>query len=267
MKYVHCSDLHLDHAKSESLKSFFEWTNKNVDSDTTLLVTGDITSSRFLQEHLCALSDNCSGKVLFVLGNHDYWDSCIAQVERDVRKTVSLRKNIVFMDDVDKQVLEDGVVIVGDSGWYDCRLGRTGRFVMNDWSLITDFRRPFRSKEALSTSLADARVDKLKNKISKAISSGAKKIVVLTHVPPFAEVALYKGQPSSEWSLPVFTCKILGESLLDISQKHEDVNVEVLCGHTHDAASLCFADNLRVTVASANYGYPSAQFWSPKLFA
>ena len=80
-----CSDIHLDHSPKEAREKFYkEVLNAGLDY---LVVTGDISNSVNLSYHLLELDLNTGGtELLYVLGNHDYWQSSIQEVrEQELR--------------------------------------------------------------------------------------------------------------------------------------------------------------------------------------
>jgi predicted MPP superfamily phosphohydrolase len=50
--------------------------------------------------------------------------------------------------------------------------------------------------------------------------------------------------------------KAAGDVLIKLASSHRQVQFVVLSGHTHDAAAVQIADNLRILVAGAEYGRP-----------
>ena len=64
--------------------------------------------------------------------------------------------------------------------------------------------------------LADADAMKLQNDLEQAISQNPKKIIVLTHVPPFKEACLHEGKMSDDDWLPYFSSKVMGDVLTAI---------------------------------------------------
>jgi hypothetical protein len=74
-----------------------------------------------------------------------------------------------------------------------------------------------------------------------------RRIVVVTHVPPFAEAAWHEGQPSAPAWAPFFACQATGVVLLDIARRWADREFVVLCGHSHGAGEYAPLANLRVT--------------------
>ena len=84
-------------------------------------------------------------------------------------------------------------------------------------------------------------------------------MIVATHVPPFREAAWYQGRPSADDYLPFFSCKAVGDVLLDVAQSHPKCDMLVLCGHTHGSGELQVLENLRVVTGAAEYGRPEIQ--------
>ena len=73
-----------------------------------------------------------------------------------------------------------------------------------------------------------------------------KKVIVVTHIPPFKEACLHEGQMSDDDWLPYFASKATGDVLLDVASNYKDISFLVLCGHTHDRAQYQALDNLEV---------------------
>ncbi len=82
-------------------------------------------------------------------------------------------------------------------------------------------------------------------------------VILLTHVPPFAELSLGPGRKvHSDWT-PFFCAQAMGERLVEIMQAHPNHRLQVLCGHTHTAATDSVLPNLTVRVGGAHYGAPA----------
>ncbi len=84
-------------------------------------------------------------------------------------------------------------------------------------------------------------------------------VIVATHVPPFREAAWYLGRPSTDDYLPFFSCKAVGDVLLDAARSHPKCEILVLCGHTHSGGAVQVAENLRVVTGAAEYEKPQIQ--------
>jgi len=262
------SDAHLDHLGAKDHQDFLALVKSECSSpDTILFVTGDTsTGSRVEGDHY-KLAGACAGKMMFVLGNHDRWNSSFADVDRRLKAMLSsFAQNASFMDASDPIEIEHETFVVGDSGWYDGRNGLQGppRFLMNDWFFIKEYlgREPFQA----SAQFADACAKRLEAKMRAAIAAGAMRLIVLTHVPPFVEACRHLGNPSDTYALPWFSSQCIGDVLDQIAEEFFHVNIEVLCGHTHDRFYYKRKDNLAVHVAWAEYGDPRIVSWQPTLW-
>lgn len=71
-------------------------------------------------------------------------------------------------------------------------------------------------------------------------------VIFATHVPPFREACWHRGKISDDDWLPHFTCKAVGDVLLEIMKENPDRKLIVLCGHTHGAGEAQQLPNLKV---------------------
>ena len=85
------------------------------------------------------------------------------------------------------------------------------------------------------------------------------KVIIATHIPPFREAAWHQGQPSNDDCLPFFTCKAVGDVLVDVARLYPKCQIFVLCGHTHGGGEIQVAENLRVVTGAAEYGHPKIE--------
>jgi hypothetical protein len=86
-----------------------------------------------------------------------------------------------------------------------------------------------------------------------------KKIIVLTHVPPFKEVCLHLGKVSDDDWLPYFGSKIVGDVLIKIASEHTHIDFLVFCGHTHSKGVYQPLSNLMIEAGAAEYCRPEIQ--------
>lgn len=267
MKYAYCTDVHLDHLDPSELKRFYDEVRDATTMDTIMLVTGDITTSCKLFEHIDGLGQACRGKMLYVLGNHDRWGSSLAQCERDLRPHGVPQGHSVFMDLVESIELEEGLHVVGDSGWYDGRNGLQGnpKMILNDWFCIQDYKG--KDERRCSAEIADGRAKVLEAKLRAVCASDkTTRVVVLTHVPPFPEAAFHMGRMGDDYAQPWFTSRVIGDVLDQVAKEFYWVKFEVLCGHTHSRAHYKRDDNLVVSTGQAQYGAPRVVIWAPTLW-
>jgi hypothetical protein len=158
------------------------------------------------------------------------------------------------------------VLLVGTDGFADGRYGdyENSPVSLNDSRLIADFfQAKLLSRSHLFTKMqqfADEDAKKLLHDIEVGINThNPKKIIVLTHVPPFPELCLYEGKQSDDDYLPYFASKATGDVLFVAAQNHPSIEFVTLCGHTHHHAERQMLENLSVTVGAAEYYQPSIQ--------
>lgn len=264
MKLIWCSDIHLNFLNETSRQEFY----KNIVQSYTkgevcaVIISGDIAESHNVALLLKEMCEATKLPVFFVFGNHDFYGSNIAAVKRSV-KGFSYIGNKTFMP------LTSSAALVGVDGWGDCRYGdyENSRLTMSDWIYIEDLRGPYglrhyeegdSLKDKLQQ-LADKDARALARKTKAALKNGYKRIIIVTHVPPFEEAALYAGLKSTPSGLPFFASKILGEKILPIAKKRPNIDFLWLCGHTHSRAEYKPCDNMTVRVAKSEYYFPQIE--------
>ena len=158
---------------------------------------------------------------------------------KEIRELVN---NLFWLPASDRMQINKDTVLVGQDGWADGRFGdyQNSTAAINDSRMISDlFQVKILGRTQLlekMQQLADADVNCLKENLFKAASKNPKKIIVLTHVPPFKEVCQHEGRISDDNWLPYFSSKVMGDLLLEIAQNNSNIEFLVLCGHTHSAA-------------------------------
>lgn len=214
-----------------------------------LVVSGDISEAFPLAGHLKQLADGLKKPVYFVLGNHDYYGGSFKGVHQQVGKIPGwLTKTVV--------PITEEVGLTGNEGWYDASFGNPYGLEMSDWQVIQEFK----------YLVKDEIIRKSRN-ISHKAARAAKKtldaalelypcVVFATHFPPFAEACWHEGKLSEPRWMPWFTSKFMGETLMEVAQKHPTKKILVLCGHTHGSGVYKPLPNLTVLTGEANYGHP-----------
>jgi predicted phosphohydrolase len=226
-----------------------------------VFLTGDITNAEHLEKHFKFLDKLISCPVYFVLGNHDFYKSSIAEVRKKVDKITDKSKTLTWMDRSEPIKLNDHTTLVGHSGWND---GRSGDFEGSDYEPadfweIEDFKDLDDSKRLkLMKKLAGEAVEHVKKILPEACQS-AREIILLTHVPPYKEACWYESETSDERHQPFFSSKVLGEAIDEIMADYPDNKLTVYCGHTHHSGQVKIADNIEVYTGAATYGFPVVQ--------
>ena len=257
MKLVWISDPHFDFLHRHLLDKFLN--SVAAHKPDALLITGDISNAAGLEKHLTVLATSFSCPIYFLLGNHDFYGGNFADVDGIASRLCSTYPNLVRLGYGEIIVLDAETVLIGHRGWADGRagLGRDSTIRLNDQQLIADFA-GLDTNELfdLLEKLGDESADYIREVASRALAQ-ARNMIIATHVPPFAESALYAGKPSAPNYAPHFCNVALGQTLLEVAELSPEATITVLCGHTHHAAYYQPQPNLTVRVAPAEYGEPA----------
>ena len=264
MKVSWITDIHLNFLSIEKRKDFYRSiVETHCDA---IFITGDIADAKTTEIILLELAQTLGFPIYFVLGNHDYYGNSIVTVREEITALSSQNNLLYWLPEAGPQALINNTVIVGQDGWADGRVGdyHSSHVVLNDSNYIVElFNAKIQNKQQLLQAmqqLADEDAYALTIQINNAITQyQPKKIIVLTHVPPFRETCLYEGKISSDAFLPFFCSKATGQALSEAANNHPNIAFLVLCGHTHAAAHLNALDNLSVHVGAAEYGRPGIQ--------
>ena len=264
MRLAWATDIHLDHAKNTVQHKFYQSVQERADA---LVLTGDIAESPSIGRVLTAMEMLVERPIYFVLGNHDYYRSSIADTRFYVAQVVGEAKRLVYLSQAGVVELTPSTALVGHDGWADGRLGDLdgSDVILNDFLLIDELKHwrdhLMLDKPALRQAL-EALGDEAAGYLKNVLAPAAKQypqVIVATHIPPFREAAWYQGRPSANDYLPFFSCKAVGDVLLEAARSHPRCQFLVLCGHTHGGGEVQVAENLRVVTGPAEYGRPEIQ--------
>lgn len=251
-----CSDIHLEFLSDVAVAAFAKQLAE-VQSDG-IVITGDISISKQLVYHLSIIERAANKRVFFVLGNHDYYGSSIESVRKHMHELHNISQYLKYVSELGYVPFTSTTAIVGHDGWYDAAWGdwQNSALALNDWQSIQEFvlaGGPVNKGAIVAESrkLAHAGVTHVMNGI-KAAARYHKHIVVLTHVPPYAQLS--RGDHDG---LPWFTSKLMGDMLSNAAQSFPNIKFSVLCGHTHVAADHKPASNMTVRCAQAEYTKPA----------
>jgi 3',5'-cyclic-AMP phosphodiesterase len=86
-----------------------------------------------------------------------------------------------------------------------------------------------------------------------------RRVLLLTHVPPFRDACWHQGRISDDDYLPLFAARAAGEAMVEVMRAHPQCELTVLCGHTHGEGRAEILPNLRVLTGGAEYGTPALQ--------
>lgn len=252
------TDPHLPHAGAARRSRFLKLLSE--EEYNVLIVIGDVGQAESVVPYLRQIADAAGRPVHFVLGNHDFYGGSVAGVRERVSELAADSEHLNYLPASGPVELAPGTTLLGRDGWYDARLGdpEGSSVEMSDFTLIEELRgRTGPDRRARMRELADEEAQALRGDLKEV--AGAERVVVATHVPPFAEAAWHEGRPSDAEHLPYFASKATGEVLLEAAEAVPERDLLVLCGHTHGGGELEVRPNLTVWTGQARYGEPRLQ--------
>ena len=259
LKILWTTDIHLNFLSNKELVSFIKKIQN--ESSDLLLIGGDIGEAKSVCSYLQKLDQSIGCPIYFVLGNHDYYRGSISGVNNDVAHLTKSSKNLFFLDAISFVELTKDTALIGQSGWADGKFGDydNSEVMLNDYVLINEFIGLDKNQRLKKLhELGGDTASKIESKLISAFKK-YKKVICLTHVPPFREACWHEGKISDDSYLPHFSSKSVGDIMKKIMQSKSDCHLEVLCGHTHSSGSTQILDNFNVTTGKAIYGIPKIQ--------
>ena len=226
-----------------------------------VLISGDIAEAPSVEGFLRTIEAAVARPVYFVLGNHDYYDSSIAEMRARMPEFCRSTTHLRWMNTAGIVPLTEKTALVGHDGWGDAREGKGVRSSM----MMTDFihiRELFDLAPEVKAQRLGALGDEAAAHFRRVVPEALEKfehVLVLTHVPPFRETCLHDGQVADDDHLPYYVCKATGEVLRDIMRSRTDRRMTVVCGHTHSEGRVDVLPNLHVRIGGAVYKRPRAQ--------
>jgi 3',5'-cyclic-AMP phosphodiesterase len=251
------TDIHLSFVKPRRLTEFLDHLRDS--AADVLLVGGDIAEATNITHYLSLLDDHVRRPIYFVLGNHDFYFGSLAQVRQQMAALCEERPNLRYLTNSEAVALTDTAGLVGHDGWADARIGDYERsmVMMNDYRLIDELAgADKKSRWSLLKQLGDEAAAAVRRVLPAALDR-FELVYLLTHVPPLREACWYAGRISDDEWAPHFTCKAVGDVLLDVMRDHGHRKLIVLCGHTHGTGECRPLENLRILTGGAEYGFPA----------
>ena len=259
MRVVWATDIHLNFLQPQERADFFEKIRSH--HADAVLISGDIAEAPCLRNLLHEMQQAIDVPLYFVLGNHDFYHGSIATVRRDIQTWCLSQSGLTYLSSSGLIALTPHTGLIGHDGWGDGRLGnyQQSPVRLSDQEVIRDFQGLDRNAVlGKLQALGDASATYLREVLTKALAS-YRRVVCLTHVPPFKEACWYEGKMGNDDWLPYFTCKAIGEVLFDMAQARPDCQLTVLCGHTHHAGTVHMLPNLFLKTGAAEYGQPHVE--------
>ena len=253
------TDIHLDFVKPRGVTELAE--RLAADGPDGVVLSGDLSSSIGLLEHLETLAAHLERPIYFVLGNHDFYGGSIAGVRGAMDELTRTSPWLRWLPACGVVELGGGWAMVGHDGWGDGRAGDPlgSNVQLNDWRAILELSGLTRAARlAVLQALGDQAAAYF-TRIVPAALERASKLLVVTHVPPFADACWHEGKRSNDAWLPWFTGVAAGDALRAALAARPDCTALVVCGHTHGAGEVAILPNLRVVTGAADYGHPAPQ--------
>lgn len=270
MKIIWLADLHLNFIGTRDLvskmdlednktqiKQFCECIIDQYNPDA-LMIGGDISNSKYLEQHLNLLNRYFKKKIYFVLGNHDFYHSSIKKVSEFLKGYLKKHRNLIWLDNVEPIYLTDKTALIGSSLWNDGRAGNfeTSNVWLSDYQVIEELKSsPYytRDLQKLLKYYAEIYTDHLIDNLELAIKN-RDDIIMVTHVPAFREASFYDGKVQNDNWAPHFVCKIAGDKIREVMDKHPDKQLTIYSSHTHGAGEKRISDNIYVVNSESKYG-------------
>lgn len=257
MKIAYTSDIHLNFLSYQRrLKLYTEIENLKAD---TLLIAGDIGESNGLVNYLTELQNHVTAPVCFVLGNHDFYKGSIQQTQQlaDEYSALNWKKATYLSTQNYILDIDTRTAIIGHDGWADGRSGDYNNLSveLNDFYQIAELQNLTKEKRLEKMQeLADIANAHIIKGLTNTIKGGAKNIIIVTHVPPWAKASRYRGRIANPDFLPYYCSMELGIKI-EKAMKNQDANLTVICGHTHCPYAEQIG-NIRVIVNGSDYNKP-----------
>ncbi|GMV10654.1 MAG: hypothetical protein AMXMBFR55_23880 [Gemmatimonadota bacterium] len=227
-RLVWATDIHLEFCATARIERFTD--EIRAATPDALLLAGDIATARSVTTALSLLEARVPCPIYFVLGNHDFYGGSIGAVRAEVVARTESSPNLRWLPSTGVVSLSPETALVGVDGWADARYGDvwSSRVRLNDFRLILEVSGLDQaSRVRRLNALGEEEGRHLRQLVSSAASSH-RRIVVVTHVPPFAEAAWHQGQPSAPDWVPFFACKATGDVLLEAATCWPDREIVVL---------------------------------------
>lgn len=259
LRLAWATDLHFEFATIDAVVAFCE--HVIAQAPEALLLAGDVAQAPTVARYLRALDLALPMPIYFVLGNHDFYRGSIAAVRGAMEELTAASRHLVWMPRAGVVRLGSDTALIGHDGWADARCGdyASSRVRLNDYRLIEELTGLTREKRrSVLEQLGDQAAAHFAQVLPDALAQH-RRVIALTHVPPFPETSWYQGRIADPDWLPHFCSAAVGHVFLSTMEAYPEHELLVLCGHTHTGGAIQVRPNLRVVVGSARYGQPELQ--------
>lgn len=259
MRLIWLTDIHLNFLSDLETAAFLSAV-RDAEPDAILL-TGDLGEANSVMPILEKIDSAWGCPLYFVLGNHDFYGGSIAGVRAQVTALCRQRPNLMYLTALDVIELTPNVGLIGDDGWADARLGNYEHslVMMNDYRLIAELA-PLTKQNRWPKlkELGDQSAEHIRRVLPQALAKYPR-VILGTHLPPLRDACWHEGQVSNDEWLPHFTCKAMGDVILEIMREAPQKQLVIYCGHTHSPGICQPLPNVTIHTGSAEYGFPKVQ--------
>ncbi|MFT4925651.1 MAG: Icc protein [Phenylobacterium sp.] len=261
MKITWVTDIHLNFLRTSDITDLCA--SIVAGEPDIVLIAGDIAEAPTLARYLTLLEQQLPYPVYFVLGNHDYYHGSVASTRSEVKLLMAQSERLQYLALSGVVSLSANTALIGHDSWGDGRYGdyANSTVLLNDYRLISELRGlDADTRLTKLNALGDESAAHFKRYLPEALATH-EEVVLLTHVPPFQEAAWHEGKTSDDNFAPHFSCKAVGDVLVEIMSQpqYHDKTLTVLCGHTHGAGVCQKLPNLKVITGEAVYRHPQVQ--------
>jgi len=253
------TDIHLDFINLIGLYSFRK---SLIDANPDMiLVGGDIAEANSIISYLEDLERFTKVPIYFVLGNHDYFRGSIAGTRARIAAFSKNTKYTKWLNISEIVTLNPHAALIGHDGWSDAEFGNflNSPVQMPDYDLIEELSNLSKLERKRKLKELGIEAAEYLQKQLQAAFEDFEHVYFLTHVPPFAEACWHLGEISNPDWLPHFTCKAMGDVILETMKRCPEKSLTVLCGHTHSSGKYKPRPNITVYTGHAEYGAPEIQ--------
>jgi predicted phosphohydrolase len=243
----------LDSKPGEPVKELGRYLAKDYPEAEVMFITGDIAEAPSVRRHLLALHSGWLKPIWFCLGNHDYYHSAWGEVEKTLQ---DLPEGVRFLDPLSAIPVGD-VAVLGQSGWFDALAARSKAMAIGETQRLQgcQYDPPDLVIRKMQTQ-SKQQAERVANKAREAYQAGFRKVVILTHAPPYTLASWHQGARSDLDWVGIMTSLTMGLEIDILVDQHPDLQVVVLCGHTHSAGEYHRGDRIKVLTGPAQYWLP-----------
>jgi len=252
------SDIHLDFLDKARRRAFYQTI---IDAEVDgVVISGDISNSNHLTEHLTEMLKTVKVPVWFTLGNHDYYGSTVKATRKKVDALCRQQPLLKWLHQEGIIALSEEIGLIGVDSWADGRAGHywESNVELADHRLIGDLKGlDAAGRLKVIQGFANEAEEILRRSLNSALTQ-FKTVFVVSHVPMYYEACLGPDRrvSGSLW-MPHYVWHQGGVAIGEVMQGHPKGRIIVLSGHTHSDIRLRIDDRISIWVGPAEYYNPA----------